>query len=248
MRRVWIVGVGLSLASGCATSSIVADAPNPSSAVVSDTADSASSSAVPELPTPSEAQLSPSLAIASVTRAAPSGAPKPCRSVQLAITFGERQQVMAQPAIAVIFTNTGDAPCTLDGYPGVAGLDTGGHQIAQAYRIQQVYEGGASTDAPTLVTLTSGGPASALIGGGANPIDGETACPADYAAVLVTPPGATSPTKLQVDFPSCSGLEITPVVPGPTGGFFDRLSSPVASRKRTTLAPLCVKTRLAPGF
>lgn len=211
MRRLWIVGVGLFVASGCATSSVVAGAPNPSSSLVSNAADSASPSAVPERPTSS---------------AAPPGAPKACTSAQLAITLGERQQVMAQPAIAVIFTNTGDAPCTLHGYPGVAGLDAGGHQITQAYRIQQVYEGGASTDAPTLVTLSSGVVASALIGGGANPINGESACPADYAAVLVTPPGATGPTKLPVDFPSCSGLAVTPVIPGPTGGFFDPLSSP----------------------
>jgi hypothetical protein len=226
MRRVCIVGVGLLLASGCATSSIVADAPSPSNAVAIGTVDSASSSAVPELPTPSEAQVSPTLATMSVTRAAPPGAPKACTSAQLSITLGERQQVMAQPAIAIIFTNTGDAPCTLYGYPRVAGLNTDGHPTTQAYRIQQVYEGGASTDAPTPVTLTSGGPVSALIGGGANPLNGQTACPADYAAVLVTPPGATSPTKLQVDFPSCSGLEITPLVPGPTGGFFDPRSSP----------------------
>jgi hypothetical protein len=226
MRRLWIVGVGLLLASGCATSSIVADAPNPSSAVVSGTVDSASSSAVPEPPTSSEPQVSPTLATVSVTRAAPSGAPKACTSAQLSITLGERQQVMAQPAIAVMFTDTGDAPCTLYGYPGVAGLDTGGRQITQAYRIQQVYEGGSSTDAPTRVTLARGGQASALIGGGANPINGETACPADYAAVVVTPPGTSAPTKLPLDFPSCAGLAVTPVVPGPTGGFFYPLSSP----------------------
>ena len=129
MRRVCIVGVGFLLASGCATSGIVANAPSPSNAVVIGTVDSASSSAVPELPTPSEAQVSSTLATASATRAAPPGAPKACASAQLAITLGERQQVMAQPAIAVIFTNTGDAPCTLSGYPGVAGLDMGGHQI-----------------------------------------------------------------------------------------------------------------------
>jgi hypothetical protein len=145
---------------------------------------------------------------------------KACTSAQLSVTLGERQQVMAQPAIAVIFTNTSDAPCTLYGYPGVAGLDAQGHQIAQAYRTPQVYMGGAPSGVLTRVALANGAQASALIGGGANPINGQATCPADYAKVLVTPPGTSAPTKLSLDFPSCTGLAITPVVPGPTGGLF----------------------------
>jgi hypothetical protein len=162
------------------------------------------------------------LASLSVTTAAPAqpGTTTACTAAQLALMLGERQQTMAQPAIAVIFTNISGTPCTLYGYPGVAGLDTNGHQIAQAYRTPQVLLGGAPTDVPTRVTLASGAQVSALIGGGANPINDETACPADYTAVLVTPPGATTSTELPVDFPSCSGLAVTPVVPGPTGGLF----------------------------
>jgi hypothetical protein len=241
MRRVWIVGVGLLLASGCATSSVVANAPNPSRAAVSGMVASSASPAVSERPNTSSAAVGgmvgssassavsepppPTLATVSGTTAAPPGTPTACTSPQLAITLGESQQVMDQPAIAVIFTNTSDAPCTLYGYPGVAGLDTRGHQITQAYRTSQVYEGGAPTG-PTRVTLASGGQASALIGGSANPVNGQTACPADYAAVLVTPPGATGSTALPIDFPSCPGLAVTPVVPGPTGGFLDLQSSP----------------------
>jgi hypothetical protein len=37
---------------------------------------------------------------------------------------------------------------------------------------------------------------------------------------LVTPPGTSAPSKLSVDFPSCAGLAVTPVVPGRTGGLF----------------------------
>ena len=249
MRRVWIVGVGLVLASGCATSSVVANAPNPSSAAVSGMVDtpassavsappnpssaavsgmvnSTSSSAVSERPTLREPQVSPTLATMSAITAAPPGAPKACTSAQLTVTLGERQQAMTQPAIAVIFTNTSATPCTMYGYPGVAGLDAGGHQITQAYRTPQVFMGGAPDGAPTQLTVTSGAQASALIGASADITSGETACPADYAAVLVTPPGAAGSTELPVDLPACSGLAVTPVVPGPTGGFFYPLSSP----------------------
>jgi hypothetical protein len=164
----------------------------------------------------------------AATSAAPAspGTTSACTSAQLAVTLGERQQLMAQPAIAVIFTNTSDAPCTLYGYAGIAGLDHTGHQIWQAMRTSQVYMGGAPTGVPTSVTIASDAQASALIGGSANPGNGATACPADYAAVQVTPPGTTTATKLVLDFPSCSGLLVTPVVPGPTGGFFDPQASP----------------------
>jgi hypothetical protein len=169
------------------------------------------------------------LASLAVTTAAPAqqATTTACTSAQLAVTLGERQQVMAQPAIAVIFTNTSNTPCTLYGYPGIAGLDSNGHQIAQAFRTPQVYEGGAPTGAPTKVTLANGAQGSALIGGGANPINGGLTCPADYAAVLITPPGANASTTLPIDFPSCSGLAVTPVVPGPTGGlFYPQTTSP----------------------
>jgi hypothetical protein len=80
--------------------------------------------------------------------------------------------------------------------------------------------GGAPSGFPTQVTVASGAHASALIGGTAQPVNGQTTCAADSAAVFVTPPGTSAPSKLSVDFPSCTGLAITPVVPGPTGGLF----------------------------
>ena len=160
-----------------------------------------------------------SLAVTAAESAA-SGATKACSSAQLVVTLGARGQAMNQPAIAVIFTNTSSTPCTLYGYPGVAGLDPHGHQLVQAYRTPQVYIGGAPDAVPALVTVASDAQASALIGGTAQPANGQTTCPPDYAAVLVTPPGTRTPTKLSVDFPSCEGLAITPVVPGPTGGAF----------------------------
>ena len=225
MRSLWMVGVGAVLASGCATSSVEANTETPSTPAVSGMVDNSSSSAVSDSPTLNEPQPSPTSATASATTAAPPGAPA-CTSAQLVVTLGERQQLMAQPAVAVIFTNKSDLSCTLYGYPGVAGLDSKGHQVAQASRNPQVYMGGAPTDTPTSVTLASGAQASALIGASANPVNGEAACPPDYAAVLVTPPGATTATKLALDYPSCSGLLITPVVPGATGGFFDPQASP----------------------
>jgi hypothetical protein len=65
MRRAWIVGAGLLLASGCATSSVVANAPNPSSAAVSGMVDSSAPSGVAAPPTSSEPLVSPTFGVNS---------------------------------------------------------------------------------------------------------------------------------------------------------------------------------------
>lgn len=116
---------------------------------------------------------------------------------------------MNQPAIAVIFTNTSATPCTMYGYPGVTGLDAHGHQIAQAYRTPQVYMGGAPSGFPTQVTVASGAHASALIGGTAQPVNGQTTCAADYAAV-------SSHHPARVRRPNCPSISHrVPALPSP---------------------------------
>jgi Domain of unknown function (DUF4232) len=142
-----------------------------------------------------------------------------CTGDQMTVTLGERQQVMSQPAIVIVFTNTSATGCTLYGYPDVVGLDGNGRQTSQARRSPTVYEGGAM-DGPSNVALDAGGQASALVGGGANPIGDAAACDADFAAFSVAPPGTTTATRLGIDFPSCSGLAVTPVVAGSSGGLF----------------------------
>lgn len=141
-----------------------------------------------------------------------------CTGDQLTVTLGERQELMSQPAVVIVFTNTSATGCRLYGYPDVVGLDGNGRQTSQALRSPTVYEGG-SLDGPSNVGLGAGDPASALVGGGANPIDA-TACGADFAAFSVAPPGTTTATRLGIDFPSCAGLIVTPIVAGSSGGLF----------------------------
>ncbi len=76
MRRVWIVGGSLLLASGCARSGLVARAPNPLSAAVSGVVDRSSSPALSAPPTISEPIVSPSMGPDS----APATAAGPCPS------------------------------------------------------------------------------------------------------------------------------------------------------------------------
>ena len=143
-----------------------------------------------------------------------------CVADHLRISLGQRQQAMNQPAQVIVFTNTSTMPCLLSGYPIVAGLDKAGRQITQAQQVNAIYLGGATNGVAGDVHLAADADASSLVGGVDQPIGGAASCPPDYAGLLVTPPGTTRSTHLDVDFPSCAGLEVTPIVAGSTGGLF----------------------------
>jgi Protein of unknown function (DUF4232) len=144
----------------------------------------------------------------------------PCVADHLRISLGQRQQAMNQPAQVIVFTNTSSTPCVLSGYPIVAGLDSARRQITQAQQVNAIYLGGATNGVAGDVRLAADADASSLVGGADQPIGGAASCPPDYAGLLVTPPGTTRSTHLDVDFPSCAGLEVTPVVAGSSGGLF----------------------------
>jgi hypothetical protein len=58
----------------------------------------------------------------------------PCRKGQLVITIQASYMGMGSAAEELGFLNVSSSGCTLDGYPGVAALNTQGQQIAQARR------------------------------------------------------------------------------------------------------------------
>ena len=108
-------------------------------------------------------------------------------------------------------------PCTLTGYPGVAGLDGAGHQIAQASRTRNGFLGGVSASTPIpVVVLAPNAQASALVEGTDVPTGTATTCPT-YASLLATPPNALTAVPIAASLPGCSGLEVHPVVAGTTG-------------------------------
>jgi hypothetical protein len=116
----------------------------------------------------------------------------------------------------LVFTNTGPTVCRLFGYPGVAALDAGGNQIAQATRTLNGYMGGIpSGKSAEAAFLSKGESASAVVEAlNFNASDG-SACAA-YAGILVTPPNETHTVKVPWDG-GCSALQIHPVVLGTTG-------------------------------
>ncbi|HEY6794059.1 MAG TPA: DUF4232 domain-containing protein [Kineosporiaceae bacterium] len=133
----------------------------------------------------------------------------PCEASALAVTAGRVDAGAGQRYLPLIFTNTGSGPCTLRGYPGVAALDPGGRQVAQASR---------ETGFPLqTVRLGAGGSASALVHATAVPSGTATACPGDYPALLVTPPDTTTSVRVTVALPACGGLDVRPLAPGTAG-------------------------------
>jgi hypothetical protein len=113
-----------------------------------------------------------------------------------------------------VFRNTGTSSCSLNGYPGVAGLDATGAQQDQAERTLAGYLGGIRSGRASRVTLAPGATASATIEASAAGTGPE--CPA-YPRVLVTPPNETHAVRLDWPNDGCTGLQVHPVVTGRTG-------------------------------
>jgi len=57
-----------------------------------------------------------------------------CRKADLDLSLGSGDSGSGHRSVALIFTNRGAQPCRITGYPGVAALDAGGTQVAQAQR------------------------------------------------------------------------------------------------------------------
>jgi hypothetical protein len=142
------------------------------------------------------------------------GAMPACANADLTVRVGRRGAGLGHVGVTIVFTNGSHHPCTLYGYPGVAGLDITGRQVTQALWTLSGYLGGSYTKAT--VRLTPGGRASALIEGTDNPAGTATPCPV-FPRLLVTAPNQTRSYVLAASMPGCSPLEVHPVVAGATG-------------------------------
>jgi hypothetical protein len=128
------------------------------------------------------------------------------------VTPGQGSGAAGTIHATLLFKNTGSRTCQLQGYPGVAGLNTAGQQVTQAVRTP----GPNGSNGSLAVTLTPGATVSASVSGTDVPTGTTTAC-ATYPSLLVTPPGETHSTVVVVSLPGCSGLKVYPVVAGTSG-------------------------------
>jgi hypothetical protein len=170
-------------------------------------------------PTASSSTTSAPSTSDTTTSGATSSAPPStlaCKSSQLSVSATGNSGA-GHIGVILHFKNTSDTPCTLMGYPGVAGLDASGNQVVQAQRtLNGYFRALRDGQGWPVVVLTKKEPASAFVEGTDVPTGNATSCPT-YPKLLVTPPNTTQSVTIDMSMPGCSPLQVHPVVPGTTG-------------------------------
>ena len=152
----------------------------------------------------------------SHTQPAAAGGPSSCTGSQLKTALGRGGAATGHDVVSVVFTNTSDQTCTLQGYPGTAVMN-GSTVVLNATRTLNGFAGDERqlTSAP-LVTLAPGAVASANIEWVVD--NGEPCAPNGTGTLDATPPNTQQTTDLKPMTVGtqgiCAGFEVHPVVAG----------------------------------
>ena len=160
-RFALAAGIALSgiVLAGCGSTAL-GQASAPASSGSASSGSGAGSSAAPVTAPPS---VNPGGPMATAGGAAAGGAKSgaECTARQLRIAYTDNSQIrngaldgMSHADHVVMFTNEGSASCRIQGYPGIAALNSAGTQIKQAAR--------SAANAP-LIVLAPGQTASAMV-------------------------------------------------------------------------------------
>ena len=199
-----IAVAGTILVVGCGSHSSSAPAQATSQA-------SAANSSVSPASTPTSTETTSS-APATQTSAAPAGAAA-CSSSNLRISLGNGGAGAGTDFTVIDFTNSGGAPCTLYGYPGVSLTNSSGAQIGAAATRNP-------SKASTRVTLAPGAKANAVLGvANAENYPAATCKPATSAQMKVFPPNQTQAIEAAFTTMGCAvssthQLSVTAVTAG----------------------------------
>lgn len=143
---------------------------------------------------------------------------RPCATAQLHLAITHTSAAAGTVGGYLSFTNVGDSPCRLTGWPEVVGVRDGATG-APALRVRSALSGPSLAGQP-VVTLAPGEHADAVVAGTDIPGAGPSTCPAPYTSLRVTPPGATASvtvsawiTYANAYLPACTRLVVTMVVP-----------------------------------
>jgi hypothetical protein len=184
-----IAVAGTILAVGCGSHSSSVPAQSTSQA-------SAANSSVSAASTPTSTETTSS-APATQTSAAPAGAAA-CSSSNLRISLGNGGAGAGTDFTVIDFINSGGAPCTLYGFPGVSLTNSSGAQIGAAATRNP-------SKASTLVTLAPGAKASAELGVANAENYPAAACkPTTSAQMKVFPPNQTQAVEVAFTTMGCA--------------------------------------------
>jgi hypothetical protein len=157
-------------------------------------------------------------ASASTSRPTGSASAVPtCTTAALAVAIVHTEAAGGNVGGYLSFTNRGQAPCQLVGWPEVVGIREG---ISGSSAIHvQTTTWGPHVNGQPVVTLSPGEHADAAFAAGDNPGPNATACPAAYDSLRVTPPGNTQPVVVSAwlsyanaYLPSCTSISVSMVV------------------------------------
>ena len=140
-----------------------------------------------------------------------------CTNAEIAVTAAPPPGggAAGHTGVLLLFTNRSATACTLTGYPGVAGLDSNGSQLAQATRTLSGFLGNCGCSTPPVLILNAGDVASTIVEGNAGGDPSGDNC-TDFAAMLVTAPNTTVSTQVAGSPHSC-GFTVHPVIAGSAG-------------------------------
>lgn len=161
--------------------------------------------------------------------ASPAAGAAACAEGQLEVASVGQGGGLGTVSAWLMFTNAGARPCSLRGWPSLAGVLPDGRVTAARRSDVPVANPGAVLPP---VELAPGDSAYAEFEGSDNPGGGAASC-ASYRSLRVVPPGGARPVLLSAwnawlgaDLPACAGIEVTEVVSaayasalgnGPTG-------------------------------
>lgn len=143
--------------------------------------------------------------------AGPRTSAAPCTA--LTVTAGGVGAGLGHAGFPLHFRNTGQAACSLTGYPTVSATDSRSGRKVTARQTPSGYLGGTNLPVPTYL-LAPGEQVSALVEGTDNPVGNATSC-SELQQMRVTISDRSIPVAGSLS--NCSGMEVHPYVPGTTG-------------------------------
>ncbi|HEX4833967.1 MAG TPA: DUF4232 domain-containing protein [Trebonia sp.] len=139
-----------------------------------------------------------------------------CRGSQVATTLTHTGAATGAAGGFLTFTNRGNAPCTLSGWPAVTAITAAGARTPVPHATAAMI-GHWRYAAPAPVTTLAPGAAAYAAVQGANVAVGRAGrCPPPYTRLQVAIPGATAPVTLSAWLPGAAAY--LPSCPAATGG------------------------------
>jgi len=144
-----------------------------------------------------------------------------CADGQLKVAIASDGSAGGHTGLILSLTNTGAAPCSVQGYPGAGVTDRSGEVVLNATRLPVGYLGG-QYPSPATIMLAPGATASTVIEWLDAPPNGDTPvganCPGmDGGRLLITPPNTRRSASFSAPANLCADFEVHPLVPGGSG-------------------------------